>query len=64
MRIVLLLAILGLGACSQQPARDANNPQPPAPQANPSVAVLPVPPAANIPSGQQQYFCTAAIGPC
>ena len=62
MRIVLLLALLALGACDQQSTRQTTNPQP-VPQANPSVAVLPVPPS-NVPSGQVQYFCTAAIGPC
>ena len=63
MRIMWLLAILALGACEQQSAIQTTKPQPPEPQANPSVAVLPVPPS-SIPNGQQQYFCTAAVGLC
>ena len=65
MRIMLLLAILALGACGPQPAVQTTNPPPLQPQANPSVAVLPVPPPpSSIPSGQQQYFCTSALGLC
>jgi len=63
MRIMSLLAILALGACEQQSTVQTANPPPLQPQANPSVAVLPVPPS-SIPNGQQQYFCTAAVGLC
>jgi hypothetical protein len=65
MRILLLLTILQLGACVQQSdlVRETPKPQQPDPHANPSVAVLPAPPT-NVPSGQQQYFCTSAVGLC
>ena len=73
MRILLLLAMLQLGACVQQSdlARQTNNPQPKDPNANPSVAALPVPTSAVVPvptssvtSGQMQYFCTSALTLC
>jgi len=66
MRTTLLaLAILGLAACSQNPAyvQQGYNPNAVQPVPNPSVATVPGPPG-DLPSGAAHKVCFTAVNLC